>query len=82
MLFRYLQVTLKSNGREVLVPMNFLRIRGAGYVEVYALNASQFADVPGTKSPDVVTMLEEEKIQAYFGAGLLYADEERAEPLI
>ena len=29
-----------------------------------------------------VTTLEEEKIMAYFGAGLLYADERRAEPLL
>ncbi len=82
MLFRYFQVRLSGSGREVLVPMNFLRVRGGGFVEVYALKAAQFEGVPGIKSTDSITMLEEEKIQAYFGAGLLYADEERTEPLI
>jgi photosynthetic reaction center H subunit len=81
MLFRYYQITVKSNGREVLMPWNFARIQSDG-VKVHALYAHQFGDVPGTKSPDSVTMLEEEKIMGYFGAGLLYADEERAEPLI
>jgi len=81
MLFRYYQVTVKSNGREILMPWNFARVQSDGVKQV-ALYARQFADVPGTRSPDTVTMLEEEKIMAYFGAGLLYADEERAEPLI
>jgi len=31
-------------------------------------------NVPLTKSPDAITMLEEEKISAYYGAGLLYAN--------
>jgi len=29
-----------------------------------------------------VTLLEEEKITAYFGAGTLYADPSRSEPLL
>jgi photosynthetic reaction center H subunit len=77
-LFRYLEVTVASNGRNVLLPIPFARITRNG-VKVHALYAEQFADVPGTKDPDTVTFLEEEKIQAYFGAGLLYADEGRAE---
>ena len=34
------------------------------------------------RNPDVLTMLEEEKITAYFGAGTLYAIPTRAEPLL
>lgn len=81
-LFRYLEVTLAGDGRKVLLPINFARITRRDPVKVHALYAAQFAGVPGTKSPDTVTILEEEKIQAYFGAGMLYADEQRAEPLI
>jgi photosynthetic reaction center H subunit len=42
----------------------------------------QFAAVPATGRPDKVTMLEEEKIAAYYGGGTLYATPQRAEPLI
>jgi photosynthetic reaction center H subunit len=51
-------------------------------VVVKAILGHQFADVPGTRQPDLVTMLEEEKIMAYYGGGTLYADPERQEPLV
>jgi photosynthetic reaction center H subunit len=38
--------------------------------------------VPALKSPDRVTLLEEEKIMAYYGAGTLYATADRQEPLL
>lgn len=79
--FRYLEVALKDGGRSVLLPITFARITRHKPIHVHALYAAQFAGVPGTKQADVVTILEEEKIQAYYGAGLLYADEARAEPL-
>ena len=50
-------------------------------VKVKAIYADQFADVPGVRTADQITMLEEEKIMAYYGAGLLYADPFRQEPL-
>ncbi len=81
-LIRYLEVQLKGNGRRVLLPINFARITRRNPVRVHAIYSHQFADIPGTRVPGVVTILEEEKIQAYFGAGLLYADSERAEPLV
>jgi photosynthetic reaction center H subunit len=80
-LFRYLEVSLVGDGRKVLLPINFARITKRDPVKVHALYAAQFAGVPGTKNPDTVTILEEEKIQAYYGAGTLYADEQRAEPM-
>lgn len=82
MLFRYLEVRVASNGRTVLLPMTMARITRKRGVEVHALYSEQFADVPGTRSDAVVTALEEEKIMAYYGAGLLWADETRAEPLL
>ena len=80
MMFRYIEVDLKSGG-SVLLPVNFSRIRKDG-VSVHALLAEQFANVPKTRSPEQVTLLEEEKIMAYYGAGLLYATPDRMEPLL
>lgn len=80
MLFRYLEVET-AGGRRVLLPMNFARVR-SDHVMVHSVHGRHFADVPGTKSPERVTLLEEEKIMAYFGGGTLYADPSRAEPLL
>jgi photosynthetic reaction center H subunit len=82
MLFRYLEVVLADNSRTVLVPVNFTRITRRQGVKVHALYAHQFADIPAPRHAETVTSLEEEKILAYFGAGLLYADADRSEPLL
>ncbi|NBU76878.1 MAG: photosynthetic reaction center subunit H, partial [Planctomycetes bacterium] len=80
---RYLEVEAHANGqsRRVLLPMPFCRVGSAG-VTVQSIFAAHFADVPVTKKPDEVTLLEEEKITAYYGAGTLYADPSRAEPIL
>jgi len=80
-LFRYLEVRLAGSERTVLLPMNFARVK-SDRVLVKAILGHQFADVPGLKQPDVATMLEEEKIVAYYGGGTLYAEPERQEPLV
>lgn len=80
MMFRYLEVEV-AGGRTVLLPMTFSLIR-RNQVEVHAVYARHFADVPGLKNPNEVTKLEEEKISAYYGGGTLYADAKRSEPLI
>jgi photosynthetic reaction center H subunit len=82
---RYYQVT--SGRRSFLVPQHFAllrnKLRGGGKeFYVHALIAEQFKDVPKTASDDQITMLEEEKIQAYFGGGMLYATPDRQEPLL
>jgi photosynthetic reaction center H subunit len=79
MMFRYLEVQTRG-GRRVLVPIMFARIKRDG-VYVHALLADQFEGVPATRHPEQITMLEEERIPAFFGAGLLYASPERQEPL-
>lgn len=80
MMFRYIEVALPAGGA-VLLPMTFSRIRKDG-VQVHALLAEQFARVPTTRHPEQITLLEEEKITAYYGAGMLYATPERQEPLL
>ena len=82
-LFRYLEVEVPAQGgsRRVLLPMNFARISDR-QVKVRSILAAQFAQVPGTRHPDSVTLLEEEKIMAYYGGGTLYATPDRQEPLL
>lgn len=81
MLVRYLEVKLEGGGRSVLLPLNFARVTRRG-VRVASIHGSQFAGVPGTRSDAQITFLEEEKIMAYYGAGTLYADPRRVEPLL
>jgi photosynthetic reaction center H subunit len=80
---RYLEVTVAANGRNVLLPVTNVRLnRSRGFLAVKSITGAQFADVPGTKSPDLVTLLEEDQIQAYFAGGYLFAHPNRAEPLV
>ena len=81
MLFRYIEVKLNDSDKTVLLPVPFARITDQ-HVKVHAILAHQFADVPGHREANQVTMLEEEKIAAYYGAGTLYATPERQEPLV
>lgn len=80
---RYYEVeaATASGPRRVIVPMPFTRIR-RGEMVVKALLASQIAATPALKHPERITLLEEEVISAYYGAGTLYATPERAEPLV
>jgi photosynthetic reaction center H subunit len=81
-LIRYLEVSVGA--RKVLLPINFADSINPTkrMVKVSAILAKHFADVPGTKNPDQVTLLEEDKIVGYYGGGLLYATPQRAEPLV
>ena len=82
-LFRYLEVEVPVQGgsRRVLLPVNFTRISHRR-VNVRSILASQFAQAPVTRDPDSVTLLEEDKIVAYYGGGTLYATPDRQEPLL
>ena len=90
---RYLEIELTGGGVR-LVPVPFMRIPrakgwmpfmtvgpSASHVQVDVLKAGDFAGIPQTKTGDLVTLLEEDKISAYFGAGSLYNSELRYGPL-
>ena len=47
-----------------------------------SITAAQFADVPTIRRDDQITLLEEDKVMAYFAGGHLYATAARSEPLI
>ena len=81
MMFRYIEVQLNDSTQTVLLPVPFARITDE-QVKVQAILAHQFRDVPGHRNADEVTLLEEEKISAYYGAGTLYATPSRQEPLV
>jgi photosynthetic reaction center H subunit len=83
MMFRYIEVETNSgaSSRKVLLPVPFAKIQNDG-IQVNSIFASQFSGVPGTKHPDQVTLLEEDKISGYYGGGTLYAHPNRAEQLI
>ena len=84
--------------QRVLVPFNCVQIRtdrdrfmefirmkypkANAEIHVSAILASQFAGIPGVAHADQITMLEEEKVQAYFGSGMLYATPDRQEPFV
>ncbi|MFD0858458.1 photosynthetic reaction center subunit H [Roseovarius aquimarinus] len=77
---RYLVVDLnpEGSGETRLIPINMCRIK-SDRVTVRSLYAAQFAGVPNIKAKDKITLLEEEKIMAWYGGGTLYADPKRLE---
>ncbi len=82
-LIRYLEVDvpITDGMRKVLLPVTFtVTNRRKQQIAVNAILGSQFADVPMLANSDQVTMLEEEKICAYYGAGQLYATPQRVDP--
>lgn len=92
---RYLEVEVEGGVGRRLMPLPFIRIprpagwlpfisalKGAPHVQLHVLKAGDFANIPQTKSPDLVTLLEEDKIMAYFGAGSMYNSDVRFGPLL
>ena len=74
-LVRYLEIELNS-GHRCLVPMPMVKI-WKDRVRINSLSSDLFDGVPGTKSLTEVTLLEEEKISAYYAGGTLYAADKR-----
>ncbi len=86
---RYLEVDIgaEETRRSVMLPINFARVHPArgwrdGHVAVQAILAEQFHGVPALAQSDRITLLEEERVSAYYGAGTLYATSARSEPLL
>jgi photosynthetic reaction center H subunit len=79
---RYLEVVVAS-GRSVLLPIGFARFEvWPRCVRVRSIFASQFSSVPTLANPDRVTLREEDRISAYYGGGVLYAEPSRMEPYL
>lgn len=89
-ILRYVEVELATDvatpdaaAGHVLLPTHFMDIdRLNNRIIVRAILSEQFATVPRIAQPDRVTLLEEDRIQAYYGSGYLYATPSRQEPLL
>ena len=75
---RYLEVNAGLGIGALLVPLTLAKV-GKSQIKVKAILAAQFTDAPRIKGPDSVTLLEEDKICAYFAGGHLYATAGRTE---
>ncbi|WP_425040011.1 photosynthetic reaction center subunit H [Primorskyibacter sp. S187A] len=80
---RYLEMTLDPAYGEGtrLVPLTLAKIK-SDRVKIHSIYGKHFNNVPKIASPRQVTLLEEDKISAYYAGGKLYADERRLEPQI
>lgn len=80
---RYLTIDLnpEGSGKTRLIPMTMARIK-SDRVTVRSLYAHNFDGVPQTRSASEVTLLEEDKITAYYAGGTLYAAPSRLESQI
>jgi photosynthetic reaction center H subunit len=83
----YYEVQLANSERRVLLPTGYVQwpnfgLWGNDKLLVKSITAAQFANVPVTKRDDQITLLEEDRICAYYAGGHLYAMPGRGEPII
>jgi photosynthetic reaction center H subunit len=64
--------------------MPMARIWGfpSAHIKVHSIRSDQFAAVPRTKSKEQITLLEEDKVGAYYSGGYLYAKQSRMGPVV
>ena len=84
---RYYEVQLTGSERRIMLPAGFVQwpnfgLWGNDRLLVKSITAAQFADVPAIRRDDQITLLEEDKVMAYFAGGHLYATAARSEPII
>ncbi|TDL78230.1 photosynthetic reaction center subunit H [Palleronia sediminis] len=72
-LIRYLEIEIdpQFGGGRRLMPMQFVRVRPR-FVDAMTLSSHRATQIPQLKSAEQITLLEEERIVAFFGGGLLY----------
>jgi len=80
---RYLETELSGGGGTRLVPMGYVRVRKAAReLHVKSIYSKHFPGIPTTKAADRITLLEEDRVVAYFAGGYLYADPARMGPVL
>jgi photosynthetic reaction center H subunit len=84
---RYYQVKLASGKGSRLLPVGYVQwpnfgLFGLTHVIVKSITAAHFDQVPTTKSDAQITLLEEDKIMAYYAGGHLYATPDRSQPIL
>jgi photosynthetic reaction center H subunit len=81
---RYLELDVPATAggtRRVLLPINLAKIDRRKVV-VNSLIGRHLADVPGLRNPDQVTLLEEDKVCAYYAGGEFYSAPLRFRPVL
>jgi photosynthetic reaction center H subunit len=84
-LVRYLEAEVSgaAGPRRVVFPMAMAVVdEKRKEVLVDAVTAAQFAEAPGIKDADQITLLEEDVIQGYFAGGKMYATPDRLGPVL
>jgi photosynthetic reaction center H subunit len=79
-IIRYLELKTKT-GKTVLLPFNFCNIR-KDFISVESILGAQFENVPILKNQNTITLFEEEKVMAFYGAGTLMAYPKRRESIV
>lgn len=85
MIFRYIEVAVATDlgTRNIMIPVPLIRVDGESRtVRVRTLMARHFAKAPTLRSPNVITLLEEDMVAAYCAGGQLYAKPERMGPVL
>lgn len=82
-LVRYLTIDLnpEGTGQTRLAPMTMVRVQ-RDRVTIRSLYSHNFDGIPTIAAGDSISLLEEDKIMAWYGGGTLYADPKRAEPIV
>jgi len=84
-IIRFFEAVLapELGGGTVLIPSTFVKIKNKeGIIRCDFISAADFAHVPVLRNPDVVTLLEEDKLMGYFAGGQLYGKAGRMEPVL
>jgi photosynthetic reaction center H subunit len=84
-IIRYLEMSRLASfgGGTVILPSTFVKINNKRHeITCNFLRSDQFATVPQLKNPDVITLLEEDRLMGYFAGGQLYGKASRTEPVL
>jgi photosynthetic reaction center H subunit len=84
-IIRYLEMARNESlgGGHVILPSTFIKIKSKRHeIMCNFLRSDQFATIPQLRNPDVITLLEEDKLMGYFGGGQLYGKLGRVEPVL
>ena len=84
---RYYEVQLAAGDRRVMLPVGFVQwpnfgLWGNDKLHREGHHGGAVCQRAGDKRDDQITLLEEDKIMAYYAGGHLYATPERSEPII
>ncbi len=84
---RYYEVRLADGSRTVMLPAGFVQwpnfgLWGNDKLIVKSITSAQFANVPAIAGTEQITLLEEDRVMAYYAGGHLYATAARSEPII